>query len=450
MTTLTAEQLQSNIEQLSLYSDSDLKSFTVKQLRQKLSSCKITKVNTNDDDYKTIWKAKKDDLINAIKSLTEKQKVINQVVPELNETKLEEVENLAFELGENTMANLETIAIETYQDLYAYTQERYDSNTQSWKAPNGEIASIAARVSNYLALYPNRDGMPIAHTTRTRYASHINSAIAKMIDNEKGTWYYEQLKENFEGKRGNDGRYLTNHHFKRMMSIQLKDSYIVKRESDVKQIDDRTHDYSKINIDEMIFKAYETLENLDEESPKTMWKDVGISLGLVTGRRLSEVYATAKFETKDDNEVEFWGQLKTKGKSAEHYEENPSYVIPTLIPANLVVKGLKWLDDNGKRADNQHKAHNNYSKYVNQHIKREWGNLIKVLEGSFEPTKKLTFHDLRQLYAVACCTVFKPSSLNPDKYKAMLMGHSEDDMTTVQRYHMDFELNSDTGIVIKG
>jgi hypothetical protein len=68
------------------------------------------------------------------------------------------------------------------------------------------------------------------------------------------------------------------------------------------------------------------------------WADVAAALAVLTGRRSTEVMATAEFTPKTQYSVIFTGALKRRGE-----EQTLSFEIPTLCQAEYVLKGLRRL-----------------------------------------------------------------------------------------------------------
>ena len=79
------------------------------------------------------------------------------------------------------------------------------------------------------------------------------------------------------------------------------------------------------------------------------WADVAAALAVLTGRRSSEILATARFYYKTPYSVTFTGALKRRGE-----QQTLSFEIPTLAPAQMVIEALnklhEWLDTKGMSA----------------------------------------------------------------------------------------------------
>jgi hypothetical protein len=130
------------------------------------------------------------------------------------------------------------------------------------------------------------------------------------------------------------------------------------------------------------------------------WMDVSSALALATGRRMAEIHLAASFEKVSDYEVIFRGHLKGKsrkmrvGDQAVAVRDYP-FMIPTLLPADLVCFGLQWLDEKGKRfptEEDPERVNRRWSKVLNEHVK----------EFDIFPVDDRTYHKFRAAYLRAC------------------------------------------------
>jgi len=149
---------------------------------------------------------------------------------------------------------------------------------------------------------------------------------------------------------------------------------------------------------------------------------------------MSEIHSSASFEYVDERHLRFSGQLKTKGRAGG----DESFIIPVLTDSGDVLKAMEWLNKNEKRTNDAAKSHNRYSKELSGEVK-EWGKHIEVIKGSFT-ADKLTYHKLRQLYALKATELFCPAEIYPTTFKANILGHGEKDEFTAVRYESDFKL----------
>lgn len=157
--------------------------------------------------------------------------------------------------------------------------------------------------------------------------------------------------------------------------------------------------------------------------------DKFLALVLFTGRRDSEIGATAKFEYINDKKVLFTGQLKTK---------NPiPYEIPILYSTSKIIKTLKDIREEKPHYINQHKRfHSNNSTYISEKVKYHFNDLIKeCTKGLF---KDITSHTLRALYASIIRYETKKNNPNENTtdfyFFSKILGHSEKEKSTTHSY----------------
>lgn len=184
----------------------------------------------------------------------------------------------------------------------------------------------------------------------------------------------------------------------------------------------------EINLTDYISKAYEVLQ--DPSNYK--WMDLSIALALVTGRRMSEIHATASFKVIDEYTVLFKGQLKGKDRKVDGKKLiNTEFVIPTLVPAELVVNGLDYLENENKKrissTDDIGKVNRNYSRYLSERMKSEWAFI----------GEDTTYHKCRAAYLRASIINQDVDPFDYINYARSIMG--DDDKATIetyQRYHI--------------
>lgn len=161
----------------------------------------------------------------------------------------------------------------------------------------------------------------------------------------------------------------------------------------------------EIDLTEWLEKAHRILTLAEAARLKsTDWQDVSCALALVSGRRMAEIHCTAQFEKAGDYAIKFSGRLKGGANSGRDRE----YVIPTLIPADLVVAGLTWLDETMKRIpmdSDPLRVNAIYSKALSKSIKEKWmiapDELWQASEGG-NGKASMSYHKLRGCYFAAC------------------------------------------------
>jgi len=179
-------------------------------------------------------------------------------------------------------------------------------------------------------------------------------------------------------------------------------------------------DCVKVNPSFLYDHALTTLSDLSNDS-KSFWKDVSIALSFATGRRMSEVHGIkTTFEVVGEYSVKFCGQVKTKGRG-----EVPAYVIPTLIPAELVVRGFEYLRVQGKLYD---------TALVNARVSKAMSNELPArLKVILSKAKINTYKDLRAVYCLVLLE-HKPVNYTASAFYSQLLGHGEYDLTTSNSY----------------
>jgi len=146
------------------------------------------------------------------------------------------------------------------------------------------------------------------------------------------------------------------------------------------------------------------------------WLDVGLALGLLTGRRQAEIFGTGKFSKVDETHILFSGQLKTKGR-----EDVGSYVIP-VINATWVIILLDKLTELGKR--------DKELSYINKTISTCYARTCTAIS----KLGLTVYKDSRVAYALYHCNYTKPVEITDTAYCSSLMGHTVGDLTTAQSY----------------
>jgi hypothetical protein len=140
------------------------------------------------------------------------------------------------------------------------------------------------------------------------------------------------------------------------------------------------------------------------DGKQVQWEAVSFALALVTGRRqaqllevLTEAAAVAiaapipgyavLFAGRGDRK---FGQTKVrKGTEAEkEWLARPVRVIPTLIPADLVIAGWQWLEKNGHLVEREEEVNGAFNGKLRTFM-------LKVAPG-------FSYKNLRDFYAVAC------------------------------------------------
>lgn len=204
------------------------------------------------------------------------------------------------------------------------------------------------------------------------------------------------------------------------------------RKQSLTSLSSRQDSIASIKCLQAIVKAKEVLQNIKKHQ-KFMWREVVCALMLVTGRRQAEILQSGNFElTDDDYKLLFSGQLK------KHNDvENNSYIIPTLVPAQLVVEGIEWLDKFGKRGcATPLDAHKKYSKEICSTSKSIIQNRFVLIEGEWfyddagKKKDRRVGHLFRHVYGQVCYKLFSSKSKYINKYLTEIYGHNSDESGT--------------------
>jgi len=178
--------------------------------------------------------------------------------------------------------------------------------------------------------------------------------------------------------------------------------------------------YAHETLDEIASGA--SLEDVD-------WRDVSCAIALATGRRMAEIHLSGEFRKVGEYELGFKGQLKGKRrkiglkKLIDH-----EFTIPTLLSAERVLRGVEWLDANGKRFprdEDPERVNRTYSKRFNGRdgIVRENWEILR--EG-------MTYHKFRGAYFRACVVNALVDPLDYLNFARSILG--DRDETTIRAY----------------
>ncbi len=133
-------------------------------------------------------------------------------------------------------------------------------------------------------------------------------------------------------------------------------------------------------------------------------EQLACALAIVTGRRQAEILVTASFEKVDDRHVMFAGQIKKRDVDTTPYK------IPVLTPADEVIAALAVV-----KAKYGHLVVANVSKSPCQTLAK----VVGPLTGG-----KLTFRDLRMMYALVSCESERPHMCSTNAHVARVLGHA--------------------------
>lgn len=162
------------------------------------------------------------------------------------------------------------------------------------------------------------------------------------------------------------------------------------------------------NPDAIVAKAIELLSSKD-------WAEVAAGIVVCTGRRSSEVLATASFKPKTKYSALFKGQLKRKGEDIILQFE-----IPTLAQSQKVIDALAFLrrEVNCTGLSNR-QVNQKYGGAVVKACDRHFSDLIPQREGK----DNLYTHLFRCIYARIAVLYYCPVRVADIVYMAAIQGH---------------------------
>jgi len=161
---------------------------------------------------------------------------------------------------------------------------------------------------------------------------------------------------------------------------------------------------------------------IDLIKTRSGYSKVAVGLGLLTGRRSTEILKTAIFEIINDSNVVFTGQLKKKEG------ESKPYPIPVLCDSADIVEALGYIRSLINFDDLTNEAiHSKTNKTLNEQTVKHFG-------------KGFSVHKLRSAYAEICAYWLKEDTQSKANYFGTILGHDPLDLKTAQSYE-DFYID---------
>jgi len=201
-------------------------------------------------------------------------------------------------------------------------------------------------------------------------------------------------------------------HFRESLNLLFAIDQAAVNDSYRGRVSDRSGDASRIECDlsQWLVKAFDTLTKVAQgaDRKEIKWEDVSCALALTTGRRMSELHYSAAFTKSGDHELIFTGQLKGKSRAVDGDKLiNHPFTIPCLVPTELAIAGLEWLEREGKRADRgdqdgAERVNKVWAKYLSKRCKTDWEIIPDATWQAVDPADKWSFHKFRGIYFVAC------------------------------------------------
>lgn len=436
---VTAEQHQQNLEALAKLTPEAMEGMTAQYLRKLLAGINVANI-TRDGEPLSTSRARKAELIEAIYTMTNKPRVLAQV--ELTELSPEDINRQLASLADATAADLADQAEYLYKQLREYTQGQWDVEAGQWRLDTQLPNTLGLALYAWLENYRTLEGKPLADSTKLRYASRIRNAVKQLIiTNDAQSGYITQLMRHYEQMKTFNCKFLAEH-YERSNEAQTEAAQVRRANSQA------------IDPSKLVVHAQQLLASITAgETPR--WHDVSIALVLCTGRRPSEVHATAEFTVTGEYTLHFKGQLKKKGKASEATDDG--FEIPTLAPAIDCVNALDYLTSKGKRYENDpEKAHKAISNEISKYGIKTWFDKYlpnvkdNIDDNTGKPIKVRTHHRMREIYALVALQRYEQDSertlttTDRVRFITSILGH-EPGGTTYENYDANFYLSSEPG-----
>lgn len=396
----------------------DLDGRTIKQLRNMAAEVSTGRIVRNEKTI-PISSARKDELVNAIWLACDDKRKISQLATELTTEQIEKIAQVAKETNDLYQTDEGSLAEKVWKELREYTISLWDADKQMWRMHDGRLNNIVFSLAN------NLNSRGLHPETVLNKKTHVLKTIRPMLELEANTASYQQLKDVFE-----------------LFSKMLHQSYTAVAKAKHKRLADVLNERKDSVCEVEVFELYQWARRVLSQDfsvlKKTAWLDITIALMLVTGRRQSEILATASFEQIDGRSdvVNFSGQLKTKEPEGRF----KVFEIPVLASPSQVVAALDWLTGMGKREQDPAKAHKRFSKEVGGHCKivNQYLKVVFVPEG--KDSIYLKGHLCRQIYAQVCGEVLTPRGMKLHNYISDILGHGATDNHTSDNYDADIKV----------
>ncbi|NJL52358.1 MAG: hypothetical protein HC930_09340 [Hydrococcus sp. SU_1_0] len=145
------------------------------------------------------------------------------------------------------------------------------------------------------------------------------------------------------------------------------------------------------------------------------WSQVAAGLAVVTGRRVSEILQTAKFDKVSTYIVLFSGAAKRRDETTPL-----KFQIPTLVTADSVLEAIAYLRTqlNTEGLDNQ-QINAQYESKVARECDRAFRDLVPLRDGK----TNLYTHLFRSIYATIATHWYCPPSVSDLEFRAYIQGH---------------------------
>lgn len=383
--TLTADQIQARLDELALnYTDSTLSKITVTEL------CRLV-----------------DGLIPNLKS-KRKGQILSELLALLAETR----ERL------RTQAKTDPTPIDKVIEGQKELELDFKNPTpEAAKRLYQRLRVVAIDSKNLDDMRGNTNDLVMSHVTSEikRYSqanqvvrkTEISKCLRKAIESES-----PKYKQDLE---------VTVEYFIRSYThcLQATGKELIKKDAVRVSELNRTKNERVIDGDKLLEFARKALTDLDN------WENVSIALIMATGRRMAEIHgARTVFKKVDKHTLNFYGQIKTKGRG-----DIGAYDIPCLLPADMILNGRAYLElcERVYQSEDEEvitttdlvnkKCSMQLSRAVANHFKTDEA---KEIYGNIE-----RYYDFRAVYANICYQIAQKKNphINENSYLADILGH---------------------------
>jgi hypothetical protein len=191
-------------------------------------------------------------------------------------------------------------------------------------------------------------------------------------------------------------------------------------------------------VSDLIIWAIERVKNLPTKAHQ--WREVALAVMILTGRRPAEVTSTGVFKAIDQTYIEFYGQLKKKGKD----NDEKVYRIPAIGDTAVEIEvAIGWLEMMNKRVspvsrsleDKQNaakKSHDRFSRYLSEIANEIMPSRLELADGANweldENRSRIKPYLARQIYLQLISKITHKAvnngvSIDPDLAVTYYSGH---------------------------
>lgn len=184
-----------------------------------------------------------------------------------------------------------------------------------------------------------------------------------------------------------------------------------------------------VRVERLYAWARLVLDGIDtgNDSPEYVsehWLNATVSLLVLTGRRTGEIFTEGcELSNPGVHTLTLHGQLKRRGSMAV---DNQPYPFHALGSPEKCLNLYRWLRRNGKVSPTPEKAHNRFSRPVNERADRVIEQRVEVVEdpGQLFKTHYTKAHIFRALYALKVIEEFCPSNMAPNHFAKRQLGET--------------------------